>query len=74
MKMKLIKKLLLKVISLLLELNVDIHQDFQQDRVFQSCLSSPENDVVVQFLNGLDINEDSETAYMETSSSEQTLT
>jgi hypothetical protein len=54
------------------ELNVDIQQDFQQDKVFQSCLSSPMNDVVVQFLSGLDRDEDSETAYMETSSSEQT--
>jgi hypothetical protein len=53
------------------KLNVDIQQDFQQDRVFQSCLSSPENDVVVQFLNGLYIDEDYENAYMETSSSEQ---
>jgi hypothetical protein len=56
------------------ELNVDIQQDFQQDKVFQSCLSSPENDVVIQFLNGLDIDEDFETTYMETSSSEQTIT
>jgi hypothetical protein len=30
------------------ELNEDIQQDFQQDKVFQSCLSSPMNDVVVQ--------------------------
>jgi hypothetical protein len=30
------------------------------------------NDVVVQFLNGLDMDEDSETAFAETSSSEQT--
>jgi hypothetical protein len=46
-------------------------QDFQQDKVFQSCLSSPENDVVVKFLSGLNRDEDSETAYMETSSSGQ---
>jgi hypothetical protein len=54
------------------ETNISMQQDFQQGKVFQSCLSSPENDVVVQFLNGLDMDEDSETASMETSSSEQT--
>jgi hypothetical protein len=54
------------------ETNASVQQDFQQSKVFQRCLSSPENDVVVQFLNGLDIDEDSETASMETSSSEQT--
>ena len=40
--------------------------------MFQSCLSSPVNDVVVQILSGLDMNEDFETTSMETSSSEQT--
>jgi hypothetical protein len=54
------------------ETNIDIQQYFQQDKVFQSCLSSPENDVVVQFLSGLDMDEDSETASMETPSSEKT--
>jgi hypothetical protein len=54
------------------ELKVDIQQNFQQDKVFQSCLSSPENDVVVQFLSSLDRDEYSQTAYMETSSYEQT--
>jgi hypothetical protein len=39
------------------ETNMDIQQCFQQDKVFQSCLSSPENDVVVQFLNSLDTDE-----------------
>jgi hypothetical protein len=43
------------------ELNKDLQQDFQQDKVFQSCCSSPENDVVVEFLSGLDKDEDSET-------------
>jgi hypothetical protein len=54
------------------EADIDIQQYFQQDKVFQSCLSSPENDVVVQFLSGLDMDEDSETASMETPSSEKT--
>jgi hypothetical protein len=40
--------------------------------VFQSCLSAPENDVVVQFLSDLDMDEDSETTSMETPSSEKT--
>jgi hypothetical protein len=49
----------------------ELDKDIQQDKVFQSCLSSPVNDVVVQILSGLDMDEDSETASMETSSSEQ---
>jgi hypothetical protein len=49
-----------------------LDEDIQQDKVFQSCLSSPMNDVVVQILSGLEMDEDSETASMETSSSEQT--
>jgi hypothetical protein len=54
------------------EINIDILKDFQQDKVFQNCLSSSMNDVVVQFINGLDMDEDSENAFMEISSSEQT--
>jgi hypothetical protein len=54
------------------ELDEDILQDFQQDKVFQGCLSPPMNDMVVQILSGLDMDEDSETASMETSSNEQT--
>jgi hypothetical protein len=53
------------------ETNEDMQQDFQQDKVFQSCLSSPENDVVVKFLSGLNRDEDSEAAYMETPSNRQ---
>jgi hypothetical protein len=55
------------------ETNVDVQQYFQQDKVFQSCLSSLENDVVVLFLSGLDMDGDSETTSMETPSSEKTL-
>jgi hypothetical protein len=40
--------------------------------VFQSCLSSLVNDVVVQILSGLDMDEDFETTSMETPSSEKT--
>jgi hypothetical protein len=54
------------------ELDEDIQQDFQQNKVLQSCFSSPMNDVVVQILSGLDMDEGSETASMEISSSEQT--
>jgi hypothetical protein len=54
------------------ETNISMEQDFQQGKVFQGCLSSPKNDVVVQFLSGLDMDEDSETTSMKTSSSEQT--
>jgi hypothetical protein len=54
------------------ELDENIQQDFQQDKVFQSCLSSPVNDVVVQIISGLNMDEGSKTASMETSSSEQT--
>jgi hypothetical protein len=54
------------------KLDEDIQQDFEQDKVFQSCLSSLVNDVVVQILSGLVMDEDYETTSMETSSSEQT--
>ena len=53
------------------EIDEDIQQDFQQDKVFQSCLSSPMNDVVVQILSVLGMYEGSETASMEISSSEK---
>jgi hypothetical protein len=53
------------------ELNKDLHQYFQQDKVFQSCLSSPMNEVIVKFLSGLDMDEDFETAFIEISNSEQ---
>jgi hypothetical protein len=55
------------------ETNVDVQQYFQQDKVFQSCLSSLENDVVILFLSSLDMDKDFETASMETPSSEKHL-
>jgi hypothetical protein len=55
-----------------LELDEDIQQDFQQDKVFHSCLYSLMNDVVFQIISYLYMDEDSKTASMETSSSEQT--
>jgi hypothetical protein len=55
------------------ETNVDVQQYFQQDKVFQSCLSSLENDVVILFLSSLDMDKDFETASMETPSSGKTL-
>ena len=55
------------------ETNVDVQQCSQQDKVFQGCLSSLENDVVILFLSGLDMDEDFETSSMETPSSEKTL-
>jgi hypothetical protein len=54
------------------ELDEYIQQDFQQNKVFQSCLSSLVNGVVVQILSGLDMNEGSKTASMKTSSNEPT--
>jgi hypothetical protein len=54
------------------KLDEDIQQYFQQDKVFQSCLSSPVNDVVVQIISGLDMDEGSKTTSMETSRSKQT--
>jgi len=39
--------------------------------VFQNCLSSLGDDVVVEFLSGLDMDEDFESASMETSNSEK---
>jgi hypothetical protein len=50
----------------------ELDEDIQQDKLFQSRLSSPMNDVVVQILSGLDMDEGSTTASMETSNSEQT--
>jgi len=50
----------------------ELDEDIQQDKVFQSCLCSPMNDVVVQILSGVDMDEDSENASMETSNNEQT--
>ena len=55
-----------------LELDEDIQQDFQQNKVLQSCFSSPMNEVVVQSISGLDMDEGSETTSMEISSCEQT--
>jgi hypothetical protein len=55
------------------EINVDIQQYFWQDKVFQGCLSSLENDVVILFLSGLDMDENFETSSMETPSSGKTL-
>jgi hypothetical protein len=49
-----------------------LDEDIQQDKVFQSCLSSPMNDVFVQILSGLDMDDDFETTSMETLRSEQT--
>lgn len=48
-------------------LSPEINIDFQHEKVFKSVFSSLENDVVVQFLNNIDIDEDSETASIETS-------
>jgi hypothetical protein len=53
--------------------NADVQQYYQQDKVFQGCLSSPENDVVILFLNNLDMDEDFEISPMETPNNEETL-
>jgi hypothetical protein len=54
------------------ELDEDIQQDLQENKVLQSCFPSPTNDVVVQILSGLDMDEGSETPSMETLRNEQT--
>jgi len=54
------------------EIDEDIQLDFQQNKVFQSCLSPPVNDVVVQIISGLDMYEGSETPSMETLRNEKT--
>jgi hypothetical protein len=46
--------------------NVDVQQYYQQDKVFQDCFSSPENDVLVQFLNNIDTDKDFENTSMRT--------
>ena len=53
--------------------NAYVQQYSQQDKVFQGCLSSLENDVVILFINGLDMDEDFETSPMETPSSKGEL-
>jgi hypothetical protein len=53
--------------------NADVQQYYQQDKVFQGFLSSPENDVVILFLNNLDVDEDFEISPMETLNDEETL-
>jgi hypothetical protein len=53
--------------------NADVQQYYQQDKVFQGCLSSPENDVVILFLNNLDMDEDFEISHMKTPNNEETL-
>jgi len=47
-------------------LSSEININFRYDNVFQSGFSSLENDVVVQFLNNIDRDEDSENASMGT--------
>jgi len=54
------------------ELDEDIQQDPQENKVFRSCLSSPVNDVVVRIPMGLDMDEGAGNASMEISSSEKT--
>ena len=53
--------------------NAYVQQYYQQDKVFQGFLSSPENDVVILFLNNLDVDEDFEISPMETLNDEETL-
>jgi len=48
------------------KIDEDIQLDFQQNKVFQSCLSLPVNDPAVQILSSLDVYEHSETPSMET--------
>jgi len=47
-----------------------LQQDFQWDKVFQSCLSFPMNEVIVKFRSDLDMVEDFETTFLEISNSE----
>jgi len=49
-----------------------IQLDFQQNKVFQSCLSPLMNDVVVQILSDLDVYGGFETPSMDTLINEQT--
>jgi len=53
--------------------NVGVQKYSQEDKVFQGCLSSPKNEVVILFLNNLDVDEDFEISPMETPNIEETL-
>jgi len=54
------------------KIDEDIQLGFQQNKVFQSCLCSPVNDVSVQIISGLDVYECSKTPSRETLKNEQT--
>jgi hypothetical protein len=53
-------------------LSLEINIDSQHEKVFQSIFSSLENDVMVQFSNNINMDEDSETTSMEVSSNKKT--
>jgi hypothetical protein len=67
------QEIFIKGIFLSPRTNVDVQQYYQQDKVFQGCLSSPKNDVVILFLNNLDMDEDFEISHMKTLNNEETL-
>jgi hypothetical protein len=53
--------------------NADVQQYCPQNKVFQGCLSSSENDVMTLFLNNLDMDGDFEVSPMKTLNSEPIL-
>jgi hypothetical protein len=67
------QEIFIKCIFLSPRTNADVQQYFQQDKVFQGCLSSLENDVVILFLNNLDMDENFEISPMKTPNNEETL-
>jgi hypothetical protein len=52
-------------------LSPEINIDSQHEKVFQSIFSSLENDVMVQFLNNIDMDEYFETTSMEVSNNKK---
>jgi hypothetical protein len=67
------QEIFIKGIFLSPRTNADVQQYYPQDKVFQGCLSSLENDVVILFLNNLDMDKDFENSHMKTPNSGETL-
>jgi hypothetical protein len=53
--------------------NAYVQQYYQQDKVFQGRFSSSENDVVILFMNNLDMDEEFEISPTKTPNNEESL-
>jgi hypothetical protein len=67
------QEIFIKGIFLSPRTNADVQRYYHQDKVFQGCLSSPKNDVVILFMKNLDMDEYFEISHMKTLNNEETL-